>query len=465
MLRGISTKVEAKHKVALKDGDAAMAVEQLKRFGVDVAEQEAWKQSVLELYEEGLKRERYVDLSDLVLRYLRRLGDGTIEPFRADFLHVDEYQDTDSGQLDFVLRHAAAGSVTTIVGDDDQAIYSFRSSLGYQGVLQFEEKLGAKRIILTTNYRSRAEIVDSANQLVSRNLGMRIEKQVHAERGPGGKVRIHRFNKREDEAANVRMVLKAQPQAGWAVITRNNADLIILQMELIIHEVPFIRLGPGLVDSEVTAALMTMLRCVVQERDMSAPLEYLLCALGAPMADANLLTSQTSGPLGDSIRAMKQHCIHPSKQSTRQDLESWLASFGVMAEQILDTIALLYNSPPKSLSRRRTELNYISGALLRLSGSINQRITTIERGSQNEAEPSNDGRAVLLTAHASKGMEFNKVWVMQVSSGTLPSQESAANIWEERRLLFVAMTRAKDELVVSYSDTKSVFIDEVIERG
>ncbi len=465
LLRKITAEVAFKHKVNLKDGDAGVVVEQLKRFGINPTEYDPWKQDVLALYEKGLRDENCVDLSDLVLRYLKRLADGTIEPFRADFLHVDEYQDTDAGQLDFVLRHANSGCVTTIVADDDQAIYSFRASLGYQGVTQFEEQLNARRIILTTNYRSRAEIVESANALVAKNVGMRIEKHVHAERGQGGKVQVIGFAKREDEAAHVRMVLQANPYAGWAVIARNNADLILLQMELIVHGVPFVRLGPGLGDGEITAAFLSLLRASTQRPLNEQAIEYFLCALGAPMADAALLLAQESGALTDAVKSLRTHLGHPSRRSEKSDMDSWLASVGVIAEQMLASVNALYNPSPKAMMRRATQLDFVTNSLLRLNGSLLQRLALIEKGSNGDEPSVSDGRAVLLTAHASKGMEFPKVWIVQVSEGTLPSSESGANIWEERRLLFVAMTRAKDELYISYSDTKSAFIDEVQERG
>jgi hypothetical protein len=142
---------------------------------------------LLAAYQEILLRNGKIDFQDLVARALEGMRRGTVAPVPATHLLVDEFQDTDESQLAWVFAHARAGAQVTAVGDDDQSIYGWRRALGHEGMERFAAHLGAKRLFLGTNYRSRPEIVEAAARLIERNRG-RQAKALRSARPPGGRV-------------------------------------------------------------------------------------------------------------------------------------------------------------------------------------------------------------------------------------------------------------------------------------
>ena len=112
---------------------------------------------------------------------------GTIPPYPFTYLLVDEFQDTDPLQYRWIELHAKAGSIVTVVGDDDQSIYAFREALGYRGMESFITEFDAKPVVLGSNYRCRAEILSAADRVIRNNVD-RIAKVLRAEKGAGGSV-------------------------------------------------------------------------------------------------------------------------------------------------------------------------------------------------------------------------------------------------------------------------------------
>lgn len=442
----------------------ARSIEEGKRYGVKQEGLDLWQRIPLQIYEAALAKRGYVDLADLVLVYLNGLDDGSIAPFRADFLHVDEFQDTDSGQLRFAVQHANAGVTTTVVADDDQSIYQFRGSLGYQGVHLFEQATRAERVSLQSNYRSRAEILTVATRLIDGNREVRIPKTVIAERGTGGHVQRQSFNSRLDEAAAIVDQLGNEPKAGWAVLSRNNADLRGLQGLLMEQRIAFSAPGGSAFDSELVRSWLHLVGLIGRATPdkVSDGLGSFLGAVGLSVEEIRSLAETGDDGLRNAIDGVRVVINYPLG-TTDEEWSAQIAALTLASLGLVKRVDANFRLREKRLERCEKDITFCESLVGRLKGTPASRVDWIEREAQTSREPSQDGRPVLLTMHASKGMEFPKVWVMRVSDGTIPSRDGGANVWEERRLLYVAMTRARDHLVVSHSGLASEFWKEVVQ--
>jgi len=209
------------------------------------------EEPVVESYQRILGRYRANDLMDVLRMAVLGMRSGSVKPLAVTHLLGDEFQDADQVQLEWIMAHGGNGTVLTCVGDDDQAIYSWRGSMGYPGMIQFKERAGAQHINLQVNYRSRLEIIQ-ASQAVIVNNSERIEKTVLCARGEGGSVEVRPTGSiaeeadevvaaivddlsREpglvDESGELRQPVRV-PRGRWAVIARTNIALMPTAMAL-----------------------------------------------------------------------------------------------------------------------------------------------------------------------------------------------------------------------------------------
>ncbi|MEI7997481.1 MAG: ATP-dependent helicase, partial [Methylococcaceae bacterium] len=190
-------------------------------------------------YSELTERNNVMDFSDMLSRAVRLMRNGEIKPKNCNYLFTDESQDLDLMQYAWCTEHIKAKSIFTVVGDDDQSIYKFRRALGYEGMMRFQKDFGAKIITLDTNYRCYSEILDAAAKVIVNN-SKRVEKNLNAERGKGGKTEIWHCHKTDIEARFVTHKIKelslskgsTLPYGEWAVLARNNHNLKKLTLAL-----------------------------------------------------------------------------------------------------------------------------------------------------------------------------------------------------------------------------------------
>ena len=170
--------------------EAVQTIETVKSSRGPVPEEDS---PLYQAYAALLKRAQVEDLYDVLKKSLTLMQQGVVPPYPVEYMLVDEFQDTDEIQLAWVLEHVKAGTRVTVVGDDDQSVYSFRRALGYQGMDRFRTATGATLIALGTNYRCRSEILSAAETLICHNQE-RIAKTLRAARGEGGKVSSQRYS-------------------------------------------------------------------------------------------------------------------------------------------------------------------------------------------------------------------------------------------------------------------------------
>jgi superfamily I DNA/RNA helicase len=409
--------------------DFVRAVE-TRASGQSVAHCDDGMEAAFDHYLALLEQHAAVDLSRSILHAVERIRSGHLAPLAATHLLVDEYQDADAAQVEWVLAHTERGAVLTAVGDDDQAIYGFRGSLGHGAVADTARRLEARSLALEVNYRSHSEIVGLGARLVQANR-TRVPKTLRSARGPGGRVVLMPYPDADRELEDLAVTVASRP-AEWAVIARSNAVLDTVERALTSTGVPYVR--PGRSDfwqQEATSLLLALL-----ERSPS-PLTR-----GAALSLAGVSENDIQAVLAGRLSQAT-----PQGRQAAASLDTLLSRAATASPP--DAVAavsdwLLARHPPHSSACRL--LGSAAMTLKRLTGSLDDRLRFVRSPCTPEAERG----LQLLTMHAAKGREFRRVWLPSLVDGVVPHLR-ATDTEEERRLLYVAMTRAEDELVLSFA--------------
>ena len=196
---------------------------------------------LLHAYNKLLRDGGCMDFADMIGLAVDGMRQGTIAPLPLDRLLVDEAQDIDGLQFEWVGLHTAAGAETLVVGDDDQCIYGWRSALGYDGMLKFVSDFGADHVQLSMNYRSGRKILELAEMVISKNL-KRVDKPLRVGRDFEGTVTVRTASSREDEIMLIADAVADDPDS-WGVLARTNSIFRLLEAELITRKIPFNKKG------------------------------------------------------------------------------------------------------------------------------------------------------------------------------------------------------------------------------
>lgn len=454
--------------------DAVQVLERAKCSLVPCAEHET---ALYAAYNELLARNKVEDLYDVLRRSVELMRDGTLKPFGATHMLVDEFQDTDSIQFAWVMEHAKRGIQITAVGDDDQTIFSWRRALGYPGMEDFKNRLDAKLIPLNTNYRCRSEILGSAGKLIESNLA-RIPKSLLAARGKGGKLASIRAANRFVEADNVaewalRYAKPVQDEyyqwtlepGACAVLCRNRKRLDLIENELRDSRIMFNRPPKDSVWSRTPYIYLLGLLQSIQNGD-SDGIDHALHWIGLEHNDIDLVHRDTKGEIW---RLMHGHEIN--KNSFEPDVAKQIIDFSKLAMGWRKMAkAGHYNMVLRAVTEwfvthsdrddEKELLPVLCESICKLSGTLVQRCKFLS-GSDTSKPGAADGKhkkkagVALMTMHSSKGLEFDHVWIIGTEATTIPSVKSM-DYEEELRLMYVAMTRAKDTLSLSSVITEDI---------
>ena len=430
--------------------------EQLKTlFGAYVASKQA--QSVL-------------DYDDLLLYWSQMMEVGEIAKFvstRFDHVLVDEYQDTNALQASILLAMKPDGAGLTVVGDDAQSIYSFRSAR-VENILEFPGRFDppAKVVTLEQNYRSTQPILEGCNRIIG-HAANRYTKNLYSRRSGGSRPLIAMV---PDEAAQVEFVIQrvlANREAGMelreqAVLFRTSHHSGQLEVELTRRNIPFVKFG-GLKFLEATHVkdVLSILRWAENPRDRVAGFRVLKLLPGVGPATARRALAALECE-GHSLAALGRfrppsgatemwsgmaHAMHDLAASNLWEgqIERLRRWYDPMLEVLYDAARV-----------RRGDLDQLERMALkhatRASFLTDLTLDPPEAAGDEAGPPGKDEDwLVLSTIHSAKGQEWRAVVVLNVVDGCIPSDlatGSAAEIEEERRLLYVAMTRARDDLVL-----------------
>ncbi|MBV8987360.1 MAG: ATP-dependent helicase [Solirubrobacterales bacterium] len=412
-----------------------------------------------------------LDLDDLLLYWRALAGDEVIGPAierTIDHLLIDEYQDVNDLQVDIVRGLRRERRDLTVVGDDLQAIYGWRSASA-EHILQFPDTFpGALVTTLEHNYRSSQPTLDTANALAaqsSRSYPKRLRTDL-----PGGKRPELVFCRDESaQAAEVcQRVLEAREQGmelrQQAVLMRASHDSDLLELELARRRIPFVKYG-GLryLEAAHVKDLMAYLRLLENPGNELSWFRVLQLLEGVgPVTARRTLDVLLSGPVADPLASWPQareHLHSAARPLADRLLDALRAAreqpvAGAQAEILRDALAPLIRSRYPDGPVRLQDLDQLVAAAA-ASGELTQFLAELAldppRSSSDLAGPPqlDEDYLVLSTIHSAKGLEWAAVHVLALYDGNFPACMSAGtseSIDEERRLLYVAITRSRRRL-------------------
>jgi DNA helicase-2/ATP-dependent DNA helicase PcrA len=448
--------------------NAEIAIEQV--LGASFPWCAGWASELKELfasYVEAKQRQNVLDYDDLLLYWAQTMSDPALADDiggRFDHVLVDEYQDTNRLQSSILLALKPGGHGLTVVGDDAQSIYSFRAAT-VRNILDFPAQFSppADIITLDRNYRSTQTILAAANGVIDL-AKERFTKNLWTERASGAKPRLVTVRDEADQARCIVEAVLENRESGTllkqqAVLFRTSSHSGPLEIELTRRNIPFVKFG-GLkfLDAAHIKDMLALLRFVENPRDRVAGfrLMHLIPGVG-PTSAQRVLDHMAEAP--DPIAAFAQAPAPP------RGGEDWKAFIGVVADishsnwpADLERARLWYEPHldriHEDAETRRADLIQLeqiaSGYPSRERFLTELTLDPPDATSDQAGVPLLDEDYLILsTIHSAKGQEWKSVYVLNVVDGCMPSDLGAgtsAELEEERRLLYVAMTRARDDL-------------------
>jgi superfamily I DNA/RNA helicase len=426
---------------------------------------------VYQAAQEAMRSHGVMDLDDLMLQLLLGLQSSEIRPLSVKALLVDEFQDVDEIQLGVALEYARRGTKVHVVADDDQSIYGFRAGMGYHGLVALRQALDAKQFVLDTNFRCAPAIVDLAARVIGENR-LRLPKLLRSGATWQGSPELKAFPSAFAEADAIVNDHVKRTAGDQVVLARVNQWLDAIELVAVSRDVPVHRVGGGsfFARHHVVQALAAV-RLGLAPHDGLALMSTLHLTHASMEVQSQLelaLTSLESGttPLSLLYEAKRLAEMDKTDATAVRELRAliadWLGACGQTgATQGRDRGSAI-NEPLQQLLAglaqytrgdwRAQDIGTLSRLLVeRVQGALHRRVTTVEgwmrRTRRKENDPSNAALR-LMTIHGAKGLEFDSVWVAGVNEGILPYEGCDGE--EERRLFYVAVTRAKRQLTVSY---------------
>ncbi len=445
--------------------------------------------TVYELYQIRLKAANAMDFDDLLINMLRLLEvcPEAREKYRQQFQYilVDEYQDTNYIQFQLVKKLAEPQNNICVVGDDAQSIYSFRGA-DIRNILNFRQVYPNARLFkLERNYRSTQTIVNAANSLIHKNVHQ-IEKTVYSEKEEGAPLNLQPYMDDKAEALGVAMKIQRMKHKGYdsfAVLYRTNAQSRVIEGELRKLNIPYrIYGGTSFYQRKEIKDALGYLRLAVNARDNEALLrivgfpgrgigettmkkvsanatEHHRCYLDV-MRDPDETGLDVSAATKKKLQAFALLIDGYHEQSEAMDAfrfaEMVMRTSGVMTALTLDRTA-------EGIDRAQNVQELLNAIHEFVEGRQNEGIdfTPVTDflsevsllTDQDENLTDTTERVTLMTVHAAKGLEFPVVFIVGMEENLFPSQFAVRpqDIEEERRLLYVAITRAMEQCYVSFA--------------
>ena len=460
--------------VVFKYPEAEFAIEAIGReMDPDIISVKHTRQQIhlFNVYQSLCKKDNVADLNALSRFVVSQMYSGKMRPLDLTHLIVDEVQDTDSIQYAWIAQHTRSGVNTSIVGDDDQAIYSFRASGGVKIFQQFEKNFRPNIFYLNTCFRCEPEILEAADALISKNV-YRYAKDLKSSKKGGGKVVFQSFVSMEDQIQAVLRLIDKDPY-GWAILSRGNAHLD--QIESFITQ-PVIRYGGKSFWDEKESSdvlhLMAFFRQSSDKRLMKRVLalfgehEQILDQVHDSMKSRKVTFGDVDLPGDSSIESRTLHTHFSRFTQNSHDKNEISKRIGNLVKWMeMASIRMKTNKGTPSLSRIALDTCQQWAEKGGWENMINRAAAMCLGPKLNNLEYTPD-KVVLSTLHGSKGLEWPKVIILSCSAEQIPSKHSVGPeaIEEERRLLFVGMTRAEKELYVMWHGDPSFFLTECCEE-
>ena len=436
-------------------------------------------------YQDTLKKNNAMDFDDLIVKTvdLLKTCPDVLEMYQKRFLYVmvDEYQDTNTAQFELIRLLSSGSRNLCVVGDDDQSIYKFRGA-NIRNILDFEKVYpDAKTIKLEQNYRSTQTVLDAANAVIRNNFA-RKDKQLWTDKGEGNKIHFHQFDTAFDEADFLVSDIRSKAREGvaeygdCAILYRTNAQSRMLEERFVNAGIPYDLVGGvNFYARKEIKDLLCYLKTVDNARDDLAVRRI----INVPRRG---IGATTLGRIQDYADHMGLTFFDAMKEVDKID------GMGKAAEKIRNFVTMIQAFRTKmssySLEDLLTDIIETTSYVKELEASNDEdaedrienidelisKVVSYEEGNEEatlssfleevalvadiDSMEDGDNKVLMMTIHSAKGLEFGQVYLAGMEDGVFPSYmtitaDDPTEIEEERRLAYVAITRAKEDLTIS----------------
>ena len=437
-------------------------------------------------YEKRLRATGNVDFGDLIMKPAQIMEQyQDIENYihnRFKVVMVDEYQDSNIAQYKLLQKISGVerntGNYVCVVGDDDQSIYKFRGA-EVQNILSFSEKFPGTEIVkLQTNYRSTSKILDAASIVVQKNKN-RLGKTLLSDRGEGEKPTLAFLGDANEEATYVADLIKNSLKndgnySDWAILYRTNAQSLTFEKEFLKRKIPYVLVGSlKFYEREEIKDVLAYISLLANPQDeisfrriVNKPTR----GIGPKTQDAIVENAFDGNQYKNLLEFSKEYSENLTKKA-KEGVESFLSIMNSISESLkteknlaefIQKVSVItgleeyYKSSDEIEGTSRVEnLQELANSAVPFECSI-EGLTefldsiNLDRSLElSEGEVSNDA-VTLITLHNTKGLEYNKVVITGLEDGIFPRMGKVGDeLEEERRLFYVGITRAKDELYIT----------------
>lgn len=453
---------------------------------------------VYEEYEKELQKNGALDFDDLLLKTVelfsrnREILENYQERFR--YIMVDEYQDTNRVQFELVNQLAKAHRNLCVVGDDDQSIYKFRGA-DIRNILDFEKQFPDAFVVrLEQNYRSTQNILDAANAVIANNTD-RKKKRLWTDQGKGTKVHLREFESSQDEASyiawDIQEKCKENPHLSYkdfAVLYRTNAQSRILGDQFVLSSVPYnIVGGQNFYDRMEVRDIISYLRTIDNAQD-DLSVERIINVPRRGIGKTTIERVQEIAAKKETgfFQVLEQLNSYPELERASKkirpfvdlilDLHTYAQDHSVveLIEKIIADIDYedyLKDYDEETWEDRIGNVNELISKAASWEEDVLQEedadatlfgfLEEISLVADIDQVGEEDNRVLLMTLHSAKGLEFSHVYIAGMEDGLFPGEASIvslnpADMEEERRLAYVGITRAKDDLTLTCAQTRMV---------
>lgn len=443
-------------------------------------------------YQETLKKSNAMDFDDLIMK--------TVELFKNDqevlgsyqkrfkYIMVDEYQDTNTAQFELIRLLADAHHNLCVVGDDDQSIYKFRGA-NIRNILDFEKVYPEAEIIrLEQNYRSTQNVLDAANAVIRNNKG-RKDKTLWTDRGEGNRIHFRQFENAYEEAEFVADDVAHKKREGiadygdCAVLFRTNAQARLLEERFIVEGIPYdVVGGTNFYARREIKDLLAYLKTIDNGRDdlavkriINIPKRGIGAATIARVqdyADMREISFYDALRQADEIVELGKSAAKLKPFVTMiQSFRSKLEYYGLedLIKDVIETtgyVAELEASDEEDAESRIENIDELISKVVSFEEmhdqpTLGEFLEEVALVADIDNVENDSNKVLLMTLHSAKGLEFPHVYLTGMEDGIFPSYmtivaDDPDEIEEERRLAYVGITRAKEDLTLCYAKLRMV---------
>ena len=443
-------------------------------------------------YQNILKKNNAMDFDDLIMNAVElfKACPDVLEYYQKRFRYimVDEYQDTNTAQFQLIRLLAEGSCNICVVGDDDQSIYKFRGA-NIRNILDFEKYYPEAVVIrLEQNYRSTQNVLDAANAVIRNNVG-RKSKTLWTDKGAGNRIHYRQFDNAYEEAEFIaddisRKIKDGIVEAGeCAVLFRTNAQARLLEERFVVEGIPYdVVGGTNFYARREIKDLLSYLKTVDNARDdlavkriINVPKRGIGAATIAKVDDyaqMHEISFYEALCHADEIQGLgkAEAKIRPFVNMI-QVFRSRLSYYNLkeLMHDILDTTNYINEMDVDDEIEAQSRIDNIDELINKIVAyeeandepSLSAFLEEVALVADIDRLSEDDNRVLLMTLHSAKGLEFSHVYLAGMEDGIFPSymtiaSDDPAEIEEERRLAYVGITRAKDDLTLCYAKMRMV---------